>query len=602
MKGAQMLNHRLTTTCCRILGLLGAVLIFPAWATPTDPLGDEVEAGRRIYQEGILPSGVPLQGVRWVGAMVSGRSAACINCHRRSGMGSVEGDIQVPPITGKALFGNGSQVIATMDPRMGRAWNRKHDPYNEVTLAEALRHGTSVSGETMNVAMPRYTLSDREIAALSSYLKQLSNQWSPGVGAETIRFATVVTPDVVPERKKILLDMLHSAFAQKNGSTVTRQRGGRRHMVSAAEMVLGTERNWELDVWELRGEPQTWATQLDEFYRQRPVFALVSGLTGSTWEPVHSFCDRERVPCWFPSVDLPPAAGQAFYPVYFSQGVALEAEVLAKHLSARSMQRPQRLVQVYRDEYVGRGAAQALSRALAGSGFTVEDRTLTGSDPETLRQALAGTKAGDAVMLWLRPAELAMLSGITPRSGMTAYFSSRLAGGEHAPLPEAWKANARLIYPYEVPEKRAVNLAYFYEWLKLRNLPLVDEQLQSEIYFSVNFLYDTLADMLDNLHRDYLMERAEDMISKRESGKAEEEARARDMLRQPALRTVSLHQAGVVDKAPAGILSGKHESTTVYPRLSLGPGQRFASKGGYILRFADAGGDKLVTESEWIVP
>jgi len=36
--------------------------------------------------------------------------------------------------------------------------------------------------------------------------------------------------------------------------------------------------------------------------------------------------------------------------------------------------------------------------------------------------------------------------------------------------------------------------------------------------------------------------------------------------------------------------------------LSLGPGQRFASKGGYVVRFADATGTRVVPEGEWTVP
>ena len=45
----------------------------------------------------------------------------------------------------------------------------------------------------------------------------------------------------------------------------------------------------------------------------------------------------------------------------------------------------------------------------------------------------------------------------------------------------------------------------------------------------------------------------------------------------------------------------KRESTTIYPRLGLSQGQRFASKGGYIVRFAEDG-NGLIAETDWIVP
>jgi hypothetical protein len=40
----------------------------------------------------------------------------------------------------------------------------------------------------------------------------------------------------------------------------------------------------------------------------------------------------------------------------------------------------------------------------------------------------------------------------------------------------------------------------------------------------------------------------------------------------------------------------------MYPHLSLAPGQRFASKGAYIVRFTDEQGERLVPETAFIVP
>jgi hypothetical protein len=63
--------------------------------------------------------------------------------------------------------------------------------------------------------------------------------------------------------------------------------------------------------------------------------------------------------------------------------------------------------------------------------------------------------------------------------------------------------------------------------------------------------------MLDNLYRDYFVERAEDMLS-------------------------------------------YGSNSSAYPNLSLSRGQRFASKGAYIAHVDQKG--KLVADSEWIVP
>jgi hypothetical protein len=366
---------------------------------------------------------------------------------------------------------------------------------------------------------------------------------------------------------------------QKNANTAAgpQRVGKRRHMVTAAEMVLGTERDWVLDVWELQGAPETWAGQLDAKYKQQPVFALISGITNGTWEPVQEFCQRNAVPCWFPSVPL-PGGKESFYSLYFSQGVFLEAGVLAKYLSGKTSDKPKRLVQVHRDDYVGNNAGKALAKALSKSGIAVEDRILGG---DGLQKTLSTLTGKDAIMFWLNRADLAELGRLTAPSKGAIYFSSVLAGGEQG-IPPTWKGLANLVYPYELPDQREGNLSYFHSWLKQKNIALVDEPLQSEVFFTVDFLTDTIGEMLDNLYRDYLVERAENMLSRRELSKGEQVSRERQMW-------------GVGNKSPA-----KQVGTTIYPHLGLGALQRFASKGGYIVSFGEGG--KLLAESDWIVP
>ena len=588
------------------LSLLGAL---PGPATAAD----ELEIGRRIYLEGQLPSGKPLTGKRFDGITVTGAQAACVTCHRRSGLGAVEGDVLVPPITGKFLFAGDAPQVATMDQRRRKSFNQLHEPYSEASFANAVRHGIEVGGRSMKVVMPHYALADSELRALTAYLKQLSAQWSPGVSEDTIRLATVIAPGVDAGRRQALLDTLRSAIAQKNGSTAP----GRRHMVSPAELMLRSERTWQLDVWELQGEPATWRAQLAEFYRRQPVFALLSGLSESTWQPVQDFCAGEQVPCWFPSVDL-PAEDKNFYALYFSRGILLESDVLAGRLLADGSQAPKRLIQIYRDNLVGNSAARALATQLAKAKIAVESRGLPGAPAanatESLRQALAGTGPGDAVMFWLAPADLRGLDKLAPADGVHYYFSGALGKIQAASFPAAWQATARLLYPYELPARRASNLAYFHTWLKLRRLPLVDEALQSEAYFAVNFLSETLAEMLQNVQRDYLIERAEEMLGKREASKAEEEARSRQYLGRPGdltrkygmarrqTATENLVLAGTTATPAVPQEESRRESTTGYPRLSLAQDQRFASKGAYIVRFDPADPANLLADGEWTIP
>ncbi|MBS1214848.1 MAG: hypothetical protein H6R26_3465 [Proteobacteria bacterium] len=531
--------------------LMGAVLIL---ANSAEVLGaSPVELGRRIYQEGILPSGAKLQGARFDNSKVEGEDAACAKCHRQSGMGSKEGRDLAPPVTGAFLFGQERESVVLTDPSSPKSLIQSKKPYTDESLVRAVTKGIDRQGNTMNVLMPRYSLDKPAMKALTAYLRQLSVSFSPGVSDTSLRFATVIAPGVDPRQRDVMLAMMRGAFQQRNSSHALR--GGRKRVqVQEAPRRMW---KWELAVWELKGEPETWGKQLAENYRREPVFAVISGLSNGTWAPVHEFCQNEKVPCLFPSVDL-PVAKESFYSLYFSRGVALEADVLARHLLDSNHPQPQRLVQLRRDDEVARGAAGSLRQALSGAGIAIEERVLDEARPSAANNPLEGLGDQDTVVFWLRPADLAGLAKNTPKlPSPTAYFSGTLVGGDAGGIPAEWKYGARLAFPYEIGEQRHRNAQSFHNWLKSFRYPLVNEKFQSEVFFNLVFLSDITMHMRDNYYRDYLVERIEDMLA-------------------------------------------TNPNLTVYPRLSLGPHQRFASKGAYIVRFAPDG--KLVAESDWIVP
>ena len=577
---------------------------------PLNSYSADVENGRRIYMEGIMPSGTMLKSMR-SGNEFSGKQAACVSCHRPSGMGSVEGDIAVPPITGNYLYRTGDFLLTAMDPRSGKRFNQAHAPYNDDKLSDAIQHGVNVDGQQMNVLMPRYELKGDNMRDLLAYLKQLSKNYSTGVSKNEVHFATVITPDADPEQRRMLLNILNKGIMQKNGSTVLGdKRTGRRHMVSAAELVLGTERNWQLHVWDLKGQPDTWQAQLDNFYLKEPVFALLSGLSGSTWQPVHNFCEQKHVPCWFPSVTVPGESREGFYSIYYQRGVKLEAAVLAKYLGDASVKSPRRVVQIYHDDAVGREASSALASETKNTGIAVENRPLEQIEPQALGNLLNNLDEHDAVMLWLDKYDLPMLENIMVPSA-PVFFSGRMIG-DNAPLNQTWKQAVKVIYPYELPNRRQVNLNYFHRWMQFNHIQIEDEPLQAEAYFALEFLSETMSEMLDNIYSDYLIERAETMLSRSQSGNSEIRDRARQVLRW-STRTPrgNPQQAAKIEASIAGqeksipgsnYAEAPSKSTTIYPRMSLGVSQRFASKGAYIVRFDDTLRNKITPISPWIVP
>ncbi len=542
--------------------LAAATLIVSVAAGPAVGAGDGpalAAAGKAIYREGLLPTGGQLEGHRASGANLEGRAAACENCHRRSGLGYVEGDILIPPITEKYLYRRGATNARdlTMTHLVGVA--PRTGAYDDASLARLIRTGVRPDGRTLNPVMPRYALDTASMSALLDYLKTLGNRPPRGVSATTLDFATIVTPDADPVTKDAMLTVLRRFFAGQNRLIAAEIRP----MHASREIMYRVTRRWRLHVWQLSGPAQDWDRELRDHLAAQPVFAVISGLGGRDWAPVHRFCERERVPCLLPNIDLPVVAERDFYPVYYSRGVLLEADLIAARLVAPGVSRPRRLVEIYRRGDIGGAAAAALARQATKSGIVVERQELpatpAGSDggAERLRAIVAGIGRHEALVLWLRGRDLATLRGAPPTPQV--YFSGLMGGLETAPLPARWRAAALETYPMDTPELRRVRMDFPLGWLHVQNIPVTAERVQTDTYYSCVILAEALGHMLDSFVPEYLVERLEMTLSTR-------------------------------------VVNG------YYPRLGLAPGQRFASKGGYLVHRSDAAPGGVVAASAWLTP
>jgi len=526
-----------------------------------------VRAGEAIYLRGELPSGARLRGLRENSVPgVSGTEAACVNCHRHSGLGSTHQSIglngkasgnQIPPIAGRYLFeGNAGHAEANLPYVDGMRSNRS--PYTPATLARALSEGIDADGRPLGSLMPRFQLGDADIAALTAYLNTLYPAHVPGVTATVLHFATIITPEVDPARRAAMLEVMDKYFAERNS----------RQMVPSAPMrasgktqygrsMFMVHRQWQLHVWDLTGPPATWGAQLDQFLAREPVLAVISGL-GRDWTPVHQFCEHQRLACLFPNAEVPADTPDDFFELYLSRGVLLEADLIGDSLlSSVSGASVKSVHQVYRAGDSGEAAAHALTRSLRDKGITVHESVLAPGEADP-SAALRSSAHDDALVLWLRPPDLAAL-GDAAVAPPVVYISGVMGGLERAPLPVQWRARTRMAYPFDLPQKRVVRVDYPLGWFRIRHIAIVDEQMQADTYLACGLVSEALNEMVDTFYGPYLIEELQSMVEHR-------------------------------------IVTG------YYPRLTLAENQHFASKGGYVVQFANATGDALLAVRDWTVP
>lgn len=538
-----------------------SVLIPISWAAPDKP--PSIEVGRRIYEEGILPGGVPLRALRAGVVLFEGKNAACATCHRRSGMGSVEGfgstTVLVPPVAGPLLFNparfHGSFLDRSHHWVPNDAWARAltRSAYDEASFERALREGVDADGKRLS-PMPQYPIDDQAFSALVAYLKQLAGKPAPGVEEHTLHLATIITPDVPKEQANAILDVLRAWSAS----------------------ARGIAKSWQLHVWELTGPAENWGDQLQKRYLKQPVYAVLSGAGGAQWSPVHTFCEKHRVPCILPSVEVMPKSGSNYYSVYYSPGVTLEAQVLANYLNhgLDAKKNTPEVVQFYSDA-TGEHAARSLQSYFKGR-HRIE-RRYSRTKPEAV---LARAPAKGSLVLWLRADEISQLVAASPQPpAVNIYLSALLAPPEEVSLPAEWKARVSWVSLFDdIGVQGEIAKIRLKRWLKQQGLSDIGSlRVQADAY-AASYLFTTALSAISGeevrrhpvpLGREHLLEALETLVDKYSDG-------------------------------TNWVNPDSH--VAYYGRMSLAPGQRVAVRGGALLRYASSESRKLIMASDRIIP
>jgi hypothetical protein len=517
----------------------------------------KIALGKHLYEKGTLLSGEDISAIAEADITLNGKQVACSNCHRRSGMGTNEGQIVIPPVTRDFLYQ--AKTLGHINQFQFKTKGAGTRPaYTDETLKKVIRTGIDPSGKTLDRMMPRFNLTENQSESLIAYIKTLTSNTSPGVSKSEIHFATVITDTVPSEKTKAMLDVLNQYFTDKNAET--RNEGKRAlHAPWHRDWKYQSYRKWRLHVWELKGNEDSWAKQLQQYYDKQPVFAMLSGLTETQWTPIHAFCERLKIPALFPNTRYPVVSNSAYYTLYFSEGLSLEAKVLARHLNEKKS-KPLEIIQVYRQNLTATAAHIFNANFSTHKNTTIHKEIIKNNrvlDKQYWKN-LFHNHPDSTYVLWLNGADLLSLSKfLTSLSKPPSIFlSSTLAPKFETVFPLQSRTTVFVVHPYVLPKQLPLALIRTTAWLRQQKILSKYFQIQANTYFSLRVAGRAISHLRDKFSREYMIEIVEHVAEK-------------------ALET------------------------SVYPRLSLGPSQRFASKGAYILKLNK---DGIKQVGDWIVP
>lgn len=534
-------------------------LIFSVWAATAIAGNEDDEAvrlGKQLYREGLLFDGQPSQAVVQSDVIASGTQFTCVGCHQRSGLGTSEGGKQTPAVTGSILF-------APIELRRREFHETKiiRPAYDDETLATAIRTGLDESGNDLDPLMPRYPLSDQDMKNLVAYLHSMGTADDPGVTDDTAHFATIIAGPVASDAITAVQNVTNRFIGDKNA--LTRQEDQRAANAPwHKDWHYESYRKWQLHTWTLTGDPSSWPEQLRKAYEEQPVFAVIGGMTNEDWSPVSTFCSARQLPCILPNTLRVPDQATDFYNLYFNAGIDLEALVLAKHLEP-SDDAPDScaILQIHDAAPLSHQAAATLTQALTDSGRVIESRSIDlrgGPADFDWQTALDETRACD-IVLWLADEELEGLAAMQDITQInTIFMSASLVSAEMAGFPESLRQKVHLVFPYQTQTGKRQN-PRLTGWARGKQIELTHKRLQANTFYTLSLAADAMVHIRSNFSRDYFLERIEHMVGR--------------MLAKPA-----------------------------YDGLSLAPGQRYLSKGAYVVRLPETAGGPVIPVSDWIVP
>ena len=278
--------------------------VVPAYSAE---LSEQALRGKRIYVAGESESGSPINAiVSSGGTAISASILPCVGCHGNDGKGRPEGGVVPSDITWNKL---------TASYGHEHAYGRSHPAFDERSVAAAVIAGIDPANNALDAAMPRYDISETDMADLIVYLQHIEDDFDPGLTSNTIRIGSILPMQGSLQGLGLAMkQVLDACFADVNAS------GG----------IHG--RNIELIVAEYKPDAAQSAWQVRDLLQQESVFAMVSGYAAGIETDVAQLAEELEVPMIGPHTQLPQEGnGLDRHSFYLLGGLIQQAAVLARH-------------------------------------------------------------------------------------------------------------------------------------------------------------------------------------------------------------------------------------------------------------------------------
>jgi len=265
-----------------------------------DDLTPAEARGKHIYTKGESTSSrIITATMSTAAAPTSASILPCIQCHGVDGRGI---GVLSPDINWDVL----------VDPAGHEHPQRKHGPYDTTSLTQAIVEGIDPAGNDFEVTMPRYTMSDPDVADLIAYLKRVDTERDPGLSATAIRIGTVLPTEgplaLAGTAMRIVIEAYFD-FVNVTGGVHGRD----------LELVVGE--------WGKDDTPAFWQAQ--DLVNNEPLFALIAVYMPGYEAEFSALVNERQLPLIGPHT-LMGTGGNGRYEFYLQAGLAEQAEALVE--------------------------------------------------------------------------------------------------------------------------------------------------------------------------------------------------------------------------------------------------------------------------------